>query len=122
MTEEALDQTLAGGEGQHHQEDEDGRQPTQGPQYLFSVRDITLCIAHIMGCSGSFTTFCVYEFLSKKLRKLGNFFYGASISSMYRCLVEDHICNQCCGSGIVLSRIRMLFHPGSQIQIEDGKN
>jgi hypothetical protein len=65
MTEEALDQTLARGEGQHHQEDEDGRQPTQGPQYLYSVRDITLCIAHIMGCfqirvlTRSFTTFGV---------------------------------------------------------------
>ncbi len=53
MTEEALDQTLARGEGQHHQEDEDGRQPTQGPQYLYSVGDITLCITRIMGRSRS---------------------------------------------------------------------
>jgi hypothetical protein len=53
MTEEALNKTLARGEGQHHQEDEDGRQPTQGPQYLYSVRDITLYIVHIMGCSRS---------------------------------------------------------------------
>ena len=69
MTEEALDQTLARGEGQHHQEDEDGRHPTQGPQYLYSVRDITLCIAHIIGCSRSLS-YNIYNFWCPRISSI----------------------------------------------------
>jgi hypothetical protein len=64
MTEDALDQTLARGEGQHHQEDEDGRHPTQGPQYLYIVLGTSLFVLLTSWgvpdpCQRTFTTFYV---------------------------------------------------------------
>ncbi len=56
-----------------------------------------------------------HKLTCKKLRKLGSN-NAAAISFMYRCIVKNYICNECCGSGnFFISRIWILFHPRSGI-------
>ncbi len=69
----------------------------------------------------TFTTFCVYEFLSKKLRKLGNFF----TAPLYRSWKVPSGSATCVADpGFFLSQIQILIYPRSRIpnpKKEDGK-